>query len=189
MNLPNKLTLLRIIFVPFFMATYYLGRVNSYFYLVALAIFIIAAVTDFFDGRIAREYNMITNFGKIMDPLADKILVYAALAMMVAMHLVYSWMFVVILAREFLVSGIRAVASSQGKVIPAVFSGKLKTVTQMVAVGALIFYGFFADKTGSLGDFGELVYYFGEVVLWISVALTVYSGFEIAIKNRDVFRG
>ena len=118
MNLPNKLTIGRIIAVPFFVALYMLG-----FYIAALVIFILASLTDMLDGKIARKRNLVTNFGKIMDPLADKILVYSALALMTGDGTVPAWMLIVILAREFAISGMRTVAASEGIVIAAGMSG------------------------------------------------------------------
>ena len=133
MNLPNKLTIARIIAVPFFIAAYYLE-----WHLVAFLIFIAASFTDMLDGKIARKYNLVTNFGKIMDPLADKILVYAAFCLMVADGTVPAWMLIIILFREFAVSGLRTVAASEGIVIAAGMTGKIKTVLQMFAVPVLL---------------------------------------------------
>jgi len=132
MNLPNKLTMMRVILVPFFIWTY---LAESYY--ISLVIFIVASVTDMLDGRIARKYDMITNFGKIMDPLADKVLVYSAFCLMIPEY-VPGWMLIVILAREFTISGMRTVAASEGIVIAAGMSGKIKTVLQMIAVPLIL---------------------------------------------------
>ena len=132
MNLPNKLTVARMFAVPFFIAAFAMK-----YYFVALAIFALASLTDMLDGKIARKYNLITNFGKIMDPLADKILVYSACCLMIG-SLIPAWMFIVILAREFIVSGIRTVAASNGIVVAASMSGKIKTVLQMIAIILLL---------------------------------------------------
>ncbi|WP_312355162.1 CDP-diacylglycerol--glycerol-3-phosphate 3-phosphatidyltransferase, partial [Aminipila sp.] len=129
MNLPNKLTVGRIIAVPFFVVLYMMG-----YNLTAFILFIAASFTDMLDGKIARKHNLVTNFGKIMDPLADKILVYSAFCLMVENGLVPGWMLIVILAREFAVGGMRTVAASEGIVIAAGMSGKIKTVLQMIAV-------------------------------------------------------
>ena len=172
MNLPNKLTIIRVIAVPFFVALYMLG-----YNIAAFVLFIAASFTDMLDGTIARKYNLVTNFGKIMDPLADKILVYSAFCLMVADGTVQGWMLIVILAREFTIAGMRTVAASDGIVIAAGMSGKIKTVLQMIAVPLLI-----------LGDFPhEYVPYAANVFLWASLIMTVYSGIEYIWQNRKVF--
>ena len=125
MNLPNKLTLLRVILVPVYIALYLTGH-----YIWALVVFAAASFTDMLDGKIARKHNLVTNFGKIMDPLADKVLVYSAFCLMIPDYIA-GWMLIVILAREFTVSGMRTVAASEGIVIAAGMSGKIKTVLQM----------------------------------------------------------
>ena len=132
MNLPNKLTIARVIAVPFFIAAYYLN-----WYIAAFVIFVAASFTDMLDGKIARKNNLVTNFGKIMDPLADKVLVYSALCLMIP-YFVPAWMLIIILAREFTVAGMRTVAASEGIVIAADMSGKIKTVLQMIAVSLLL---------------------------------------------------
>lgn len=172
MNLPNKLTVLRIVLVPVFVILYLSGML-----IPALAVFIVASVTDTLDGNIARKYNLITNFGKIMDPLADKVLVYAAFCLFVERGVMPGWMLIVILFREFAVAGIRTVAASEGIVIAAGNSGKVKTVLQMIAVPLLIISG--------LNSFFDIL---GQSFLWASLVMTVYSGAEYIIKNRKVFR-
>lgn len=184
MNLPNKLTIARVIAVPIFIACYMLGL-----YILAFVIFILAAITDLLDGNIARKHNLVSNFGKIMDPLADKVLVYSAICLFVADGTVPAWTFIVILAREFLVAGIRTVAASNGIVIAADLSGKIKTVLQMIAVPALILYH------GLLGNEAELVkhsftwwiYIIACLFYYASVVMTVYSGAEYLLKNKEVF--
>ena len=172
MNLPNKLTIIRVIAVPFFVALYMLD-----YNIAAFVLFIAASFTDMLDGKIARKYNLVTNFGKIMDPLADKILVYSAFCLMVADGTVQGWMLIVILAREFTIAGMRTVAASDGIVIAAGMSGKIKTVLQMIAVPLLI-----------LGNFPhEYVPYAANVFLWASLIMTVYSGIEYIWQNRKVF--
>lgn len=171
MNLPNKLTVARIICTPVFVLFYALGL-----YIPAFIVFLAASLTDLLDGKIARQYGMITNFGKIMDPLADKILVYSAFCMFIDKGLMPGWMLIIILAREFAVSGMRTVAASEGKVIAAGMTGKIKTVLQMVAVHFLI-----------LSSYHKVIHICGEVLLWASLVMTVVSGAEYIIRNKDVF--
>ncbi len=178
MNLPNKLTMGRIIAVPFFIAAYMTG-----YFVIALIIFIAASFTDMLDGKIARSRGLVTNFGKIMDPLADKILVYSAFCLMVADGTVPGWMLIIILAREFLVAGMRTVAASEGIVIAAAMSGKTKTVLQMIAV-PLLMLGLALQNM----QYGKYVAILGQVFLWASLIMTVYSGIEYIVKNRSVFR-
>ena len=178
MNLPNKLTLGRVIAVPFFIAAYILG-----WYAVALVIFIAASFTDMLDGKIARKRNLVTNFGKIMDPLADKILVYSAFCLMVGDGTIPSWMLIVILAREFTIAGMRTVAASEGLVIAAAMSGKIKTVLQMVAVPLLMLAAALYNT-----KLYFYVYILAMIFLWASLIMTVYSGVEYVVKNRNVFR-
>ncbi len=177
MNLPNKLTVARVIAVPFFIAAYMLG-----YYIVAFVLFAAASITDFFDGQLARKYNLVTNFGKIMDPLADKILVYSAFCLMVDDGSVPGWMLIVILAREFVVAGMRTVAASEGIVIAAAMSGKIKTVLQMIAVPLLLFVPVVDDTVA------EMPFFFAaQAFLWASLIMTVYSGVEYVMKNKEVF--
>ncbi|MBR5756752.1 MAG: CDP-diacylglycerol--glycerol-3-phosphate 3-phosphatidyltransferase [Firmicutes bacterium] len=171
MNLPNKLTLARIIAVPFFIATYMMDM-----RIIALVIFILASITDMLDGKIARKYNLITNFGKIMDPLADKILVYAAFCLMVADGTIPAWTLIIILCREFLVAGVRTVAASEGIVIAADMAGKIKTVLQMFAVCVLI-----------IKPYHVFLGYIGYALFYAALVMTVYSGFNYVIKNKQVF--
>ena len=175
MNLPNKLTVVRVIAVPFFIATYLMG-----YYPAALVIFICAALTDALDGKIARSRNLVTNFGKIMDPLADKILVYSALCLFIESDIIKAWMLIIILAREFVVAGMRTVAASEGRVLAAGMSGKIKTVLQMVAV-ILYLFGL------SVPSIGNTVIMIANVIFWAALAMTIYSGAEYVWKNRDVF--
>ena len=178
MNLPNKLTIGRVIAVPFFIAAYMTG-----FYYVAFVLFILASLTDMLDGKIARKYNLVSNFGKIMDPLADKILVYSAFCLMVQDGTVPGWMLIVILAREFTIAGMRTVAASEGIVIAAGMSGKIKTVLQMIAVPILLL-------TAALTETAVYNYFniAGHVFLWASLVMTVYSGVEYVYKNIGVFK-
>ncbi len=177
MNLPNKLTVGRIIAVPFFVALYMMG-----YNLIAFLIFIVASFTDLLDGKIARKYNLVTNFGKIMDPLADKILVYSAFCLMVENGLVPGWMLIIILAREFAIAGMRTVAASEGIVIAAGMSGKIKTVLQMIAVPLLLLV-----NVEGLASVLSLVSMAAYGFLWASLIMTVYSGIEYILKNKSVF--
>lgn len=173
MNLPNKLTVARFIAVPFFIVAFMIG-----YYYVAAIIFIAASFTDYLDGAIARKYNLVTNFGKIMDPLADKILVISALVCLVDSGQVASWMLIVILAREFTVTGLRTVAAAQGVVIAAGMSGKIKTALQMVAVPLLILQNW---------PFSMINIPMADILLWASVIMTIVSGTEYVYKNRKIF--
>ena len=171
MNLPNKLTIARVICVPIFVVLYYLD-LNLW----ACIVFVIASITDMLDGRIARSRNMVTNFGKIMDPLADKVLVYAAFCLFIEKDVMPGWMLIIILAREFAVSGMRTVAASQGTVVAAGMTGKIKTVLQMFAVIFLL-----------LGPYAKALDIIGQVLLWASLVMTIVSGAEYIIKNKNVF--
>lgn len=173
MNLPNKLTIARVVAVPFFIIAYYLQ-----WYLVAFFIFIAASITDMLDGQIARKHNLVTNFGKIMDPLADKVLVYSALCLMIPIY-VPAWMLIVILAREFTVAGMRTVAAAEGIVVAAGMSGKIKTVLQMIAVCLLLLVPVF--------DFDIIIWWISQGFLWASLIMTVYSGIEYVVQNKQVF--
>ena len=138
MNLPNKLTLLRICLIPVFVIVM-LSQMNNFF-LISCIIFILASITDFLDGRIARKHNLVTDFGKFMDPLADKLLVLSALICMIEYNLVAGWMVIIIVARELTVSILRAIAADNGKVIAASGGGKIKTTSQMIAIILLLIY-------------------------------------------------
>lgn len=169
MNLPNQLTILRILLVPLFIIVILSNMKNAM--LISAGIFALASITDFLDGYIARKYNLISNFGKLMDPLADKILVAAALITMVELGLVPSWMTIIIISREFAVSILRAVAASSGVVIAASGGGKAKTTTQILAIMMLL-----------------LNIPFANIMLWIAVALTIYSGFDYIYANRNLLK-
>ena len=175
MNLPNKLTIARMIAVPFFIAAYMLG-----YYPAALVLFCAASVTDYFDGKIARDRGLVTNFGKIMDPLADKILVYSALCLFVEAGLIKAWMLILILAREFIIAGMRTVAASEGRVLAAGMSGKIKTVLQMFAV-------IFFLSALSFSSISTTLMLIANAVFIASLVMTVYSGCEYVIRNKDVF--
>ncbi len=191
MNLANKLTMIRILLVPVFLLFITVKNI-PYGSIIATVIFIIASITDQLDGYIARSRNQITNFGKFMDPLADKLLVTAALVSLVELKLVESWAVVVILAREFAVSGLRTLAASNGKIIAASWWGKIKTVTQMVAILLLLLkvniYTSvdainFVDNNLFLNSFFT---YVPEIIMYIAVLITIISGIDYFIKNKHV---
>ena len=148
-------------------------------YIVSGVLFIIASLTDYFDGKIARSQNLVTNFGKIMDPLADKILVYSALCLFIETDTIAAWMLIIILAREFAVAGMRTVAASEGRVLAAGMSGKIKTVLQMVAVILMLLGLWLSDIPA--------VMLTGYWIFIASLVMTIYSGAEYIIKNKDVF--
>ena len=177
MNLPNKLTILRVILVPFFvffiLAPYFEGYGNY----IAVAIFIIASFTDFLDGYLARKHNLVTNFGKFMDPLADKLLVCSALICLIETGHLASWIVIIIIAREFIISGFRLVASDNGVVIAASYWGKFKTVSQMLMVIILIL-------DIPLAAFQII----GTVLTYVALALTVISLVDYVVKNKDVLK-
>ncbi len=169
MNLANKLTILRILLVPVFVVVILSGIKNSL--LISALIFAIASVTDFLDGYIARKYNLVTNFGKFMDPLADKLLVAAAFITMVDLNLVSSWAVIIIISREFAVSILRAIAATSGIVIAASKWGKAKTVSQILAIMMIL-----------------LNIPYSNIVMGIAVILTIYSGYDYINLNRNIFK-
>lgn len=174
MNLPNKLTVLRVCMIPFFVVMLLLnGGENQTYRYIAAAIFIVASLTDMLDGKIARKYNLVTNFGKFMDPLADKLLVCSALICLVDLKQLPAWMVIVIISREFIISGFRLVASDNGIVIAASYWGKFKTTFQMTAVILLIF------NIPAL----TLV---TNIVVVIAVALTIISLVDYVAKNIKI---
>ena len=169
MNLPNKLTLLRIVLVPVFMAVLYMGFPGADW--VALAIFIIASFTDLLDGKIARKYNLVTDFGKFADPLADKILVTAAMLWFVELGQMPAWALLIVVTREFAVSGLRMLASNKGRVIAAGWSGKVKTASTMVCIVLM---------------FLPIPTIVNTICVWVIALTTLYSGVEYFMKNKDV---
>ncbi len=174
MNLPNKLTILRVILIPFFIVALMVPTIpyNDY---IATAIFLIASFTDMLDGKIARKYNLVTNFGKFMDPLADKLLVSSALICLIELQRIPAWMVIIIIAREFTILGFRLIASDNGVVIAASYFGKFKTVFQMAAVVLLILNI-------------EVLSLVTTIVLWIAIILTVLSLIDYIVKNKDVMK-
>ena len=190
MNLANKLTLIRIILVPVFLIFIAVKGI-PYGSFIATIIFILASLTDKLDGYIARSRNQITNFGKFMDPLADKLLVTAALISLVELHIVPSWAAVIIIAREFAVSGLRSIAASQGKVIAASWWGKIKTVIQIIALILLLLQVNINDSgvlTKFVADSSFWKSFFGivpQIMLMSAVLITIISGYEYFKNNRS----
>ena len=174
MNLPNKLTMFRVILIPFFVL-FMLVDITNVDKWIALAIFIVASLTDLLDGKIARKYNLVTNFGKFMDPLADKLLVCSALICLVEMAKLPAWMVIIIIAREFIISGFRLIAADNGVVIAASYWGKFKTTFQMVMICLLI-----ADI--------EAIQVLTTVIVWIALLLTVISLIDYLVKNKAVMK-
>lgn len=177
MNLPNKLTLLRTILVPFFLLFLFWEQIPFNF-TIALLIFAVASVTDALDGYIARKNNLVTSFGKFLDPLADKVLVVSALAAFVELDIFGSVPLIIIVAREFMVSGLRLVTADKGVVVAAGFWGKLKTAFTMVAIVVILVYliifgDFNFDISQTFQNAADIVI---DVLVWVSVALTVISG-------------
>lgn len=196
LNLANKLTVFRILLVPIMVIIPYLGLKGNYFgipitMLIMEAIFIIASITDKLDGYIARSRNEITTFGKFLDPLADKILVLAAMILLVEAKKIPAWIPVIILTREFIVSGYRLIAAEKGgEVIAASIFGKIKTVTQMIAL-ILIFLDnnyFFEFANGSLSGYALILNILSSVLLVISVIATVFSGYDYLKNGKDLFK-
>ncbi len=186
MNTPNKLTVIRMIMVPFFLLSFVIEF--EHHYLVSLILFCAAAITDFFDGQMARKYNLITDFGKFLDPLADKMLTTSALLgfVMLGNEVVYGamWITFITLFREFVVSGIRLSAvSSGGKVIAANIWGKAKTVSQMVAIVLILLNLWLVSEFPEAAKFSEVLGVVSVGILWISALLTVISGVIYVIQN------
>ncbi len=175
MNTPNKLTFLRVLLVPVFMWALLTGKLY-----IALAVFVIASLTDQLDGHLARKNNQVTTFGKLMDPLADKILTISALVCFIEIKadFIYSWMVMIIIARELIVTGIRQIAMGENKVIAASSWGKAKTVSQLVAIIAIMLDMIIPLRTGSFC----LTFW----LIIIAVILTVYSGIDYIVKNRSL---
>ena len=174
MNLPNKLTILRVILIPFFVVFMLFDITGAADKWIALVIFCVASLTDMLDGKIARKYNLVTNFGKFMDPLADKLLVCTALICLTSMNRLNVIVVLVIIAREFIISGFRLVASDNGIVIAASYWGKFKTVSQMALIIVLIM------------DLGGVWNVVGTVLTWVALLLTVVSLIDYIAKNVQV---
>ncbi len=177
MNLPNKLTLMRVVLIPIFLLVLFLMQ-EPYNRYIATVIFVVASITDFLDGHIARKYNMVSNFGKFMDPLADKLLVMAALVSMVALEDLQAWVVIVILAREFAITGFRTLAMEANIVMAASWWGKIKTTTQMIMIILVLLQLPFA--------FMPMV---ETVLVALAVLFTVVSGVDYIVKNKQVLKG
>lgn len=176
MNLPNKLTLFRVILIPFFLFFLLTGYGGAYSRWIALGIFVVASLTDLLDGKIARKYHLVTNFGKFMDPLADKLLVCSAMIAFIELGQMPSWVVIIIISREFAISGFRLVAADNDVVIAASWWGKIKTVSQMVMVILMI---------ANIEQLALVT----EIVMWLALALTLISMIDYFIKNRGVMKG
>ncbi len=177
MNLPNKLTTARMLLaIPFIYFLEGAETNGTIFRYIAFLLFVVASLTDWLDGYLARKHNLVTDFGKLMDPLADKILVISAMVIFVSLGWLPSWMSIVVIAREFLISGIRTLAATQGEVIPAGNLGKYKTTTQMIVIIIMLFFG---DK------YWSIKYY--EYMMLIPVILTIWSGWEYTVKAKHYF--
>ncbi|MED4127232.1 CDP-diacylglycerol--glycerol-3-phosphate 3-phosphatidyltransferase [Shouchella miscanthi] len=187
MNLPNKITIARICLIPLFMLFLLVdlpfGELEMFndtiavSLLIAALIFIIAAGTDWLDGYYARKLNLITSFGKFIDPLADKLLVTAALIGLVEIQLIPAWIAIVIISREFIVTGIRLVAAAEGDVIAASNLGKWKTLTQMVAIIATLLHNI---------PFSAISFPFADLMLYVAAILTIWSGVDYFVKNKHI---
>lgn len=175
MNLPNKLTTFRVILIPFFVFFMLAPNMTGINHYIAAAIFIVASLTDLLDGKIARKYNLVTNFGKFMDPLADKLLVCSAMICLIQTGQLAAWIVVIIIAREFIISGFRLIASDNGVVIAASYWGKFKTTFQMVMICLMI------------ANFPQLQI-LTNIIMWIALILTVVSLIDYLVKNKDVMK-
>ena len=193
MTLPNKLTLMRILLIPIMFIIYYIPYLNEHFifrhvtysFFICFWIFTIASFTDFFDGKIARKYNLVTTFGKFADPLADKMLVFSAMTILMTTQvkvfgisdhrLVPVWVFSIMLIRELMVSGIRMLSAGKGEVIAAKMLGKIKTFVTMIAIGVLFFYGLH-----------DVFLYIGIILMYVSCFFTILSGAEYFMKSRHL---
>lgn len=174
MNLPNKLTTFRVILIPFFVFFMLAPNMTGINHYIAVAIFIVASLTDLLDGKIARKYNLVTNFGKFMDPLADKLLVCSAMICLIQTGQLAAWIVVIIIAREFIISGFRLVAADNDIVIAASYWGKFKTVSQMFMLILLI------------ADLGGAFNMIAQVLIWVSLVLTIVSLIDYIAKNVQV---
>lgn len=194
MNLPNKLTLMRILLVPFYIFFLLMPGIPHH-YLISFIIFAAAAYTDHLDGKIARKYNLITDFGKFADPLADKIMILAALACFIQLGLTNAVVLIVIVSREFMVTAIRLVASAKGKVVAANNWGKAKTISQIAAVLLVMLLQYILELNHmeiiSLSEPEKLSWYFliaGEAAIWISAVLTLISGVIYLVQNFEFIK-
>ncbi|HEY4554582.1 MAG TPA: CDP-diacylglycerol--glycerol-3-phosphate 3-phosphatidyltransferase [Bacillaceae bacterium] len=189
MNVPNKITVSRILLIPVFMIIMLYpfqwgsmalpGTEIETAEFIGALIFIFASVTDWIDGYYARKFNLVTNLGKFLDPLADKLLVSAALIVLVEMHAAPSWIVIIIISREFAVTGLRLILAGTGEVVAANMLGKIKTWAQIVAISALLLNNVFFEAAGIP---------FADIALWIAMIFTIWSGYDYFHKNREVFK-
>ncbi|MGG3938644.1 CDP-diacylglycerol--glycerol-3-phosphate 3-phosphatidyltransferase [Anoxybacillus kestanbolensis] len=189
MNIPNQITIARMLLIPFFLifllapidfGVIQIGREQlPMTHAIAALIFIIASTTDWVDGYYARKYGLVTNLGKFLDPLADKLLVSAALIALVQLDLAPAWIVIVIISREFAVTGLRLVLAGEGEVVAANMLGKIKTWTQIVAIAALLLHNI---------PFSLLSIPFADISLWIALVFTIWSGWDYFAKNKHAFR-
>ena len=177
LNLPNKLTLFRVLLIPFFVFFLLINPDNQVLRILADLIFIVASLTDMLDGKIARKYNLVTNFGKFMDPLADKLLVCSAMICLIQTKQLYAWFVIIIVAREFIISGFRLIAAENGIVIAANIFGKLKTVSQMIMIIILV-----ANLPFTW------LQVLGQIFIWVSLILTILSLVIYIYQNIDVLK-
>jgi CDP-diacylglycerol---glycerol-3-phosphate 3-phosphatidyltransferase len=188
MNLPNKITISRIFLIPLFLIIMLvpfswgeltiLGATLPVTHLVGALIFIVASATDWVDGHFARKYNLVTNLGKFLDPLADKLLVSAALIVLVELGYAPSWIVIIIISREFAVTGLRLILAGGGEVVAANQLGKIKTWTQIVAISALLLHNII---------FEMISIPFADIALWVALVFTIWSGWDYFAKNKDAF--
>jgi CDP-diacylglycerol--glycerol-3-phosphate 3-phosphatidyltransferase len=189
MNLPNKITLSRIFLIPLFMIVMLVplhwGQVHLLWtilpvtHLIGALIFILASTTDWIDGHIARKYNLVTNMGKFLDPLADKLLVSAAFIVLVELNYAASWIVIIIISREFAVTGLRLLLAGEGEVVAANMLGKIKTWTQIIAISALLLHNII---------FEVIPFRFDQLALWVSMIFTIWSGWDYFAKNMHIFK-
>lgn len=193
MNLPNKITISRICLIPLFLIIILLDlgsfEVASVTYpishFIGAFIFIVASSTDWVDGYYARKYNLVTNMGKFLDPLADKLLVAAAFILLVELQYIPAWIVILILSREFAVTGLRLLLVEGGEVCAASMLGKIKTVTQIVAISAYLLHDF---PLSLIPGYTELPIFFSDIMVYIALFFTIYSGYDYFMKNKAVFK-
>jgi CDP-diacylglycerol---glycerol-3-phosphate 3-phosphatidyltransferase len=188
MNLPNKITVSRILLIPLFLIVMLypfswgemslLGAELPVTHFVGALIFIIASTTDWIDGHFARKYNLVTNLGKFLDPLADKLLVSAALIVLVQLGMASSWIVILIISREFAVTGLRAILAGEGEIVAANMLGKIKTWTQIIAISALLLHNIIFELVSLPFD---------VIALWVAAFFTIWSGWDYFSKNKHVF--
>ena len=182
MNLPNKITLFRVFLIPVFLIFMFVEAI-PYGKWFALGVFIIASLSDMVDGKIARKYDLVTDFGKFMDPLADKLLVSSALIALIEPNRIAAWIVIVIIAREFIISGFRLIAADNGIVIAAGWWGKVKTAVTMVMICIVI-----ANLGEDLPAYATGIHIFEQILIYLSLALTVISLIDYLVKNKNVIK-